>query len=124
MVNKQVIQEKFKENLIEFFSELVIQFPKEADLIVLRMVLNELSAELLINRFIKDILHLKDKVTNRDSTFFLENKLLYLDANLDENKTNHFKQIWQQDIDDEDRDCIWEWFDLLITISEEYQRVD
>ena len=124
MLNKQVIQEKFKENLIEFFSELVIQFPKEADLIVLRMVLNELSAELLINRFIKDILHLKDKVTNRDSTFFLENKLLYLDANLDENKTNHFKKIWQQDIDDEDRDCIWEWFDLLITISEEYQRVD
>ena len=105
MLNKQVIQEKFKENLIEFFSELVIQFPKEADLIVLRLVLNELSAELLINRFIKDILHLKDKVTNRDSTFFLENKLLYLDANLDENKTNHFKKIWQfYFIDDEDRD--------------------
>lgn len=123
MVNKDVLQEKFKENLLEFFSELVIQFPKEADFILLRIILKEMSADVLINHFIKDILHLKDKVKQRDSTFFLENRLLYLDANIDENKTNHFKELWQKDIDDEDRDTIWEWFDVLINISEEYTRV-
>jgi hypothetical protein len=123
MVNKDVLQEKFKENLLEFFSELVIQFPKEADFILLRIILKEMSADVLINHFIKDILHLKDKVIQRDSTFFLENQLLYLDANIDENKTNHFKELWQKDIDDEDRDTIWEWFDVLINISEQYTRL-
>lgn len=123
MVNKDVLQEKFKENLLEFFSELVIQFPKEADFILLRIILKEMSADVLINHFIKDILHLKDKVIQRDSTFFLENRLLYLDANIDENKTNHFKELWQKDIDDEDRDTIWEWFDVLINISEQYTRL-
>ena len=123
MLNKDVLQQKFKDNLLEFFSELVIQFPKEADLILLRVILNEMSPELLINRFIEDILHLKDKVIQRDSSFFLENRLLYLDANIDENKTNHFKELWQKNIDDEDREIIWEWFDLLITLSEEYTRL-
>lgn len=123
MVNKDVLQEKFKENLLEFFSELVIQFPKEADFILLRIILKEMSSDILINHFIKDILHLKDKVIQRDSTFFLENRLLYLDANIDENKTNHFKELWQKDIDDEDRDTIWEWFDVLINISEQYTRL-
>jgi len=123
MVNKDVLQEKFKENLLEFFSELVIQFPKEADFILLRIILKEMSADVLINHFIKDILHLKDKVIQRDSTFFLENQLLYLDANIDEKKTNHFKELWQKDIDDEDRDTIWEWFDVLINISEQYTRL-
>jgi len=124
MINKKILEEKFKENLLEFFSELVVQFPKEADLILMRMIFKEMSADLLLNRFIKDILHLKDKVIQRDSTFFLENRLLYVDANLDESKTNHFKQLWQSNIDDEDRDTIWEWFDVLITISEEYNRIE
>ncbi len=124
MINKKVLEEKFKENLLEFFSELVVQFPKEADLILMRMIFKEMSADLLVNRFIKDILHLKDKVIQRDSTFFLENRLLYVDAKLDESKTNHFKQLWQSNIDDEDRDTIWEWFDVLITISEEYNRIE
>ena len=124
MINKKILEEKFKENLLEFFSELVVQFPKEADLILMRMIFKEMSADLLVNRFIKDILHLKDKVIQRDSTFFLENRLLYVDANLDESKTNHFKQLWQSNIDDEDRDTIWEWFDVLITISEEYNRIE
>jgi len=122
MINKKILEEKFKENLLEFFSELVVQFPKEADLILMRMIFKEMSADLLVNRFIKDILHLKDKVIQRDSTFFLENRLLYVDV--DESKTNHFKQLWQSNIDDEDRDTIWEWFDVLITISEEYNRIE
>ena len=124
MINKTVLQQKFKENLLEFFSELVIQFPHEADLIVLRMIMKEMTAELLIDRFINDILHLKDKVIQRDSTFFLENRLLYVDAKLDESKTNHFKELWQKNIDDEDRETIWQWFDVLINISEEYNRLE
>lgn len=119
-MQKEILKEKFKENLLEFFSELVIQFPKEADLILLRILLKEMSADVLISKFIKDILHLKDKVTKRDSTFFLENKILYIGA--DQTKTDHLKKLWQQNIDEEDRECIWEWFDVLIKISEEYVR--
>jgi hypothetical protein len=112
---------KFKENLLEFLEELVVEFPKEGDLIVLKMLLQELDSKYIIQNFIKDILPLSDHVKSRNDSFFLENQIFPLDSKISSEKTNHFKRVWQNNTDEETKQTIWEWFDVLIHLAQLYQ---
>lgn len=117
------LQQKFRENLIEFFDEIVDICPKEKEFILMRMVVKQIPQKDLIGKFIKDILPLKEHVDTKNDAFFLENHILYIDGKLDDEKIDHFKRLWQNELlDDEERDTIWQWMSLFCKIAEEYKR--
>lgn len=112
----------FKNNLIKFFDELVEQFPQEGDLVIIRILLKDrVSIQDVMNYFIREILKDKQKIKNRDDTFFTEGKSLF--GMLPDEQANTFKRIWiSPNLDQDDRTIIWRWTDLFVALSEKYKK--
>jgi len=112
----------FKSSLVNFFDELIEQFPEEGDLVVIRIFLNDqVPIADVMATVVAKLLPLKDLVKKRDESFFINNNVLF--DKLDKNKVNHFKTLWKSSkLDQEDRDVIWKWYDLFISLSEKYQK--
>jgi len=122
MSSKIQILIDFKTSLINFFDELIEQFPEEGDLVVIRIFLNDqVPIADVMNTVIAKLLPLKELVKKRDESFFINNNVLF--DKLDKNKVNHFKKLWRSDkLDAEDRKVIWQWYDLFISLTEKYQK--
>jgi len=123
MSSKTDILNEFKRQLLLFLDEMVEQFPNEGDFVVMRILLNDqISINDVMNNFILQILPLKTMVKERNDNFFLQNNILFED--LDKSKVNHFKKIWRSDLlDDDDKEAMWQWFDMFIKIAEKYQNI-
>ena len=69
---------QFKEQMTQFFDELIVQLPDEGDLIMARLVIssNPIPTELIINTFVVQLYandnELREMVKCRDETFFLK----------------------------------------------------
>lgn len=122
MSSRLQILSDFKTNLVAFLDELIEQFPEEGDLVVARIFLNDQVPIVdVMNTFITKLLPVKDMVKQRNDDFFLNNNILF--DQLDKNKVNHFKKLWRSErLDSEDRQTIWRWYDLFISLSEKYQK--
>lgn len=112
----------FRDQLVKFLDELIEQFPYEGDFVIIRIFIkDQLPMVDVIGRFIRDLLPLKDQVQKRDADFFIQNSLLYTGASLAEEKVNHFKNLWlSSKLDENDRNIIWMWMDLFISIADKY----
>ena len=112
----------FRTQLLNFLDELIGQFPEESDLIIIRIFMkDQVPVYDVLGRFIRDLLPLKKEVDDRNENFFLENTLLYVQNGIASNKVNHFRELWLSDkLDDNDREMIWKWMDLLNMIGNQY----
>ncbi len=112
--------QKFKKSLINFLDELISQFPDEADLIILRILIkDQIPIQTVMENMKIKLVTCRKMVENRDEEFFLQNNSLFSDVS--KSKVNHFKKIWRSDhLDDDDKKCIWLWMDAFIKLSDEY----
>lgn len=113
---------KLHTDLLKFFDHLIEAFPKEGDLVIVRFALaQQYPITDVMEYIITQLLPLKSKVDNRDNNFFLENNILF--EEIDNNKVNHFKRLWKSnDLDEEDRESIWRWFDKFLNIASRYAK--
>ena len=120
-IAKQVeVLKLFKLNMIEFLDQLIEQFDQEGDLIVMRFFISEqIPLEDLMNRFISYIYPLKDMILKRNEKFFLERDDIFGSSPAD--KVIHFKELYKN-MDTDDRDTLWSWFDRFISICEKYKQ--
>ena len=110
-----------KKNMIEFLDELIDQFEEEGDLIVMRFFMaDQISVESIMNQFINYVYPLKDKIRNKDESFFLENDNIFGSSPKD--KVIHFKKLYLQ-IQEEDRQTLWAWFSCFINICDRYLKL-
>ena len=64
-------------------------------------------------------------IEDRDEDFFLNHCTLMEDINNQntKGKINHFKKLWRsKTLDDEDKEVVWQWFDIFVSLSEKYQK--
>jgi hypothetical protein len=117
------ILKEFKDNLINFFDELIEQFPNEGDLVMIRIFLNDrieiqYVLQVFIHKINSDDQSLRKMVKERNETFFLEHNIF---DSFGKNKINHFKKIWRSGVlDDEDKLIIWRWVDSFIHSGDKY----
>ena len=125
-MSKVKILQEFKIQLVDFFDALILQFPTDSDLCMLRIFFNnQIDINKVMNIFIAKLLPLKDNVKKRDVNFFLGTGASSLFEGVDKGKVNYFKIMWQSDLlDDDDRTEIWKWFDLFISLAEKYTKTD
>lgn len=111
---------EFRSQLINLLDELIEQFPEETDLVFIRIFMrDQIPVSDVLGRFIRDLLPLKHQIEQKDSSFFIQNSVLY--TQIADSKVNHFKNLWLSDkLDDEDRDIIWQWMALLTKIADQY----
>ena len=121
------ILKQFKNSLISFLDELIVQFPEEGDIVIFRIfVKDRIIISNIMNYFVQKILPLKKMVDERDEDFFLNHCSIFEDINNDtqKNKVNKFKKLWRSNcLDEDDRIVIWKWFDSFMFLSEKYQKI-
>jgi len=120
-IKKLKLIREFRNQLVIFLDELIEQFPKESDLILIRIFIkDQIPMHDVLGRYIKDILPYKHEVDNRNESFFINHSLLYTGVGKD--KVNHFKKLWlSESLDDNDREVIWKWMDVLNLIADNYK---
>ena len=119
------ISNQFKNALISFLDELIVQFPSEGDLVIFRIFLkDQIPIETILIYFTQKILPLKSMVKDRNEDFFLNHcRLFEMGDNQQKDKINRFKRLWRSEsLDDDDKRVVWEWFDSFIFLSEKYQK--
>ncbi len=126
MSAEDILQE-FKNQLVNFFDELINQFPSEGDLVVIRLFLsNQIPIRDVMNHFNyqlnKDNKLFKTMIKNRDEQFFLENNLFDLSGS-NRDKMSHFKRLWRSGVlDDEDKMVMWRWVDSFVYLTDKYTK--
>jgi hypothetical protein len=121
------ILKQFKNALISFLDELIVQFPEEGDLVIFRIFIKDrIIISNIMNYFVQKILPLKKMVEERNEDFFLNHCSLFEDIQNDtqKNKVNRFKKLWRSNcLDEDDRIVIWKWFDSFMFLTEKYQKI-
>lgn len=115
----------FKKNLVDFLDELVQTFPEEEDLVIGRVFVNDqIPIQLVMERFITHILPHSEMIQTRNEDFFVSgNHDMFGD--LPQSKVIHWKRMWQsKDIDSDDRAVIWDYFNVFVTLAENYVKLD
>lgn len=110
----------FKNNLIQFFNELIELFPDDGDMIAVRILLDtQVPVEITMTKFAERILPVKNMIKNKDDKFFLSDNPIFNGINGD--KVLKWKQIWNSPkLEPSDREAIWKWFNLFLSLAEMY----
>jgi len=121
---KIMIMRSFKDNLLDFFTELIIQFPNEPDLQIIKIFMSDVcSTEDIITYFAENLLKkdVKEMIDTKNDKFFLTNDTLFSKIK-NQKKVFHFKKLYEQS-NREQRDIIWQWFQKITKIAELYTMV-
>jgi hypothetical protein len=119
---------EFKKQLLLFLDELITQFPLEGDLVVFRLfIANQVYIKDVLDtitlKINKDNGKLRKMAKERNEKFFLNENIFDIEDNVDKNKINHFKKLWlSNDLDDEDKNIIWQWMETFIYFSDKYSK--
>lgn len=119
-MSKILLLTQLKEQLIVFFDELIELLPSENDLVIIRIFIKDkIPITDIMNYVIHKLIPLKPLVKAEDDKFFLDNNILF--EQIDQNKVNHFKRLWNSNaLDKDDRKTIWKWFATFIYLAEKY----
>lgn len=120
---KLFLMQQFRDSLVKFVDELIEQYPNEPDFILIRIFIkDQIPMTDILGKFIRDLLPLKDKAEERNLKFFLENLFTYSGLPEHGKRTNHFKEFFGSDkISPTDREIMWQWVDLFISIADSYR---
>jgi hypothetical protein len=121
---------EFKKQLINFFDELIAQFPQEGDLVIVRLFIsNQMETTEVMNIFISTLIknnnEFRTMIKMRNENFFLDYDIfdLFNMSSQKAEKVSHFKKIWRSgQLDKEDKDVIWRWLDTFIYLADKYTR--
>ncbi len=112
----------FKDQFITFLDELIAQFPREPDLVIVRIFMkDQVPIADIMCHIVQQILPHEARIKRKDESFFLENKQLFQE--LSPESVIHFKKLWVSDrLDSEDREAIWQWFISFCTLAKKYKQ--
>jgi hypothetical protein len=121
--------QEFRNQLVDFLDELIEQFPRESQFVIMRIFIKDQVPALdVLGRFIRDVLPFKNQIQKRDHDFLIKNSIFYAKNNTSGQfrdtsveKIDHFGELWKSNqLDDEDRKVIWDWLDVFVELASKY----
>lgn len=116
-----------RDQLVAFLDDLITLFPHEADFVIFRIFIKDrLPIEDIMRYIIKNLVPLKPLIEAKDEKFFLDDRNILFEkfSQVENTKVNHFRNMWLSDeVSSEEKQSIWKWFTLLVTIAERYQKI-
>jgi hypothetical protein len=112
----------FKKQLVSFCEELISQFPDEGDFVVMKLfVENQIPIKQIMDGFINQInkndAKVRGMIVGRNDDFFInENPFKFMSAE----RTGKMSKLWRESMTQEDKDVIWNWVDVFVTITNKY----
>ena len=112
----------FREQFVIFLEELSEQFPEETDIIIIKIFIkDQIPLITIMDYIIKWLMPCIDKIKQKDENFFLNNDDIF--SKLPNSKVLHIKKLWQSgQLTDEDKEIIWNWFDVFGDICVKYKK--
>lgn len=123
----------FRSQIIKFMDELIGQFPKRSEFYFIRIfVKDQIPLEDVLGRFIKIVLPYRYIIKKKDADIIFDNDIItkgiigvsekqYVNENLE--SAEIFKELWLADeLSDDDREVIWQWFNVFIEIAHSYYK--
>jgi hypothetical protein len=121
---KIMVMRVFKENLVDFIGELIIQFPEEPDLHIIKNFFVDICpAEEIIKYFVSNLLRpdVKNMIETKNEVFFLNNDDLFSGVK-NQNKVLHLKKLYNGS-GKQQKEMIWQWIQKITKIAELYTQV-
>jgi hypothetical protein len=115
----------FKEQMVEFLDQLMDMFPTDGSFILIRVFVNDkIPVTAVIGRFMRDCLKYHELVEKRDGSLFLSKDFMYnsYGEEIGIEQIDRFKDIWEKELDDEDKEMVWRWMDVFFKLSMNYYR--
>ena len=112
------ILDKFHKYLVLFFDELIEMFPNEKEFIILRILVKDQIPSTQIMTYFVYVCNNEEimlSIQKRDDQFFLENILFKKFS-----KSEIFKNLWENNLDQENKDMIWKWVDAFMKMTKSY----
>lgn len=114
---------KLKKGMKQFNKELILKFPNETDLKLAQVLLktNMIPVKYFVKLWINSGQIENDRmlIKNRDYKFFKENP--FLQDYPDIKKTLVENILGSNILSDEERELIWKWQELFLSLGEEYK---
>ena len=109
------ILDKFHKCLVLFFDELIDMFPNEKEFIILRILVKDQIPSTQIMSYLHNNEEIITSIQKRDDQFFLKNILFSKFS-----KSEIFKNLWENNLDQENKDMIWKWVDAFMKMTKNY----
>ena len=124
-INKNLLYEKFVDQIINFTNELIKLFPNDnKDFKVFKTganLLRRTSGDKIVHKIFKESIEkYRHYIENKDEKFFLQHTYdeVELDDSLDLNQiVNKLKGLWKE-LPDAEKEKIWGYFTLLLKFSD------
>lgn len=108
----------FQNSLVSFFDELIDMFPNVKDFILIRILIKDQIPSTQVMSYFVYVLEneeIMESIRKRDDHFFLNNVLFSKIS-----KSDVFKNLWINELDDDNKKMIWSWVDSFMTITKKY----
>jgi len=123
-MSKQVYGNKFKNSLLQFLDELIEQYPTYPTLVMVRIYIKDrVTPVQTIEKFVQEVLPYSTFIVKRNELLFSELNVIYrscFGAKKEKNIKN-LKTLWINS-DDENKNTIWRWFELFLSLSQKYHK--
>ena len=108
-----MVNNKFHVCFSQFIEELSIQFPTEPSLQLVKTIIKDVDSDELVQKYRSFILPYKDMIEKKDENFFLNSNEWFYKLTSPA-KIFSIKDLWvSETLDDEDKDMIWQWFNVF-----------
>ena len=118
------VKQTFLQQTDNFINELCTLFSNNNDILIFREKYNFAkcaNSKIIIEYFIQYILPLKQKIINKDETFFLDGGgQEELKDNSELKFRDNIKKLWINEMSDENKEIIWKYFKIFIILCEKY----
>ncbi len=114
-----------KKTVIDLLKELKVVFntyEEITDFDIVILFFRHVSEEKIMDHIIDKVLPHKKMIENRNQNFFVQNSQ-HIFKGIPEDRIQHYTdEIVKGDrIEDEDRECVWEYFDYIIELVDDYK---
>ena len=119
---KEQILNKFHGCFIQFLDELIEQFPTEGKLHIVRILVKDTTPPWkLMDKYVTFVLPNKDMVDNKDDAFFLNDNAGF--QQLADKNLISLQGLWLN-MDNENKDVIWQWFTVFNKLADKFTTLD
>lgn len=109
--------------LVDDLSESVFTSENEqGDLVMCKFYVKKLHPERIMKEIVNNVLQYDEMIQKRDEEFFLNNKSIF--AGLPDDRINYYsRKLSSDEIDEDSKSVIWDYFDTITEIAKSYKKI-
>lgn len=113
---------QLRDQVLNLIDDLLAICPNESDILLVRLFFdNQVDPQTLMDGFIQWVYPWKDYIKEHNENYFEENEHIF--GPLPADKVAHFKRKMKDGtFDEDDKETIWQYFEVYVSLIEQYKK--